>query len=136
MINLITLSSPSGAGKSTLSHKLTEQYNAVRYSFDEIKCLRHSELIELITTSLKNGESVVADSLYSEVKLRKELLEAVKDIECNKICIYITTSLEECLRRNAKREGKARLPDWVIEHIYETFEPPTLDEGWDEILYY
>jgi tRNA uridine 5-carbamoylmethylation protein Kti12 len=43
------------------------------------------------------------------------------------------TSLEQCLYRNAHREN--RLQDFIVESSYRSLQKPTLDEGWDEIIY-
>jgi tRNA uridine 5-carbamoylmethylation protein Kti12 len=133
---IFILCAPPGAGKTTFSHRLVEQYNAVKYSFDEMKCFKHSDLIEPIIESINKGESVVVDALYSKVRFREELLQSISNTDCKKICVCFRTSLEECINRNAKRSGRERLPCFVVEDIYNRFEPPTLDEGWDEILYY
>lgn len=131
---IFVLCAPSGAGKTTFSHQLVKQYNAARYSFDEMKCFKHSDLIEPIIESFNKGKSVVVDALYSKIKFRKELLQAIKDIDCERILIYVNTPLEECIRRNAGRENP--LPEFIVKDIYSRFERPTLDEGWDEIIYY
>ena len=133
---IFVLCAPSGAGKTTFSYQLVEQYNTVRYSFDEMKCFKHSDLIKPIIESINKGESVVVDALYSKIRFRKELLQAINNTNCKKICVYFKTSLEECLNRIAKRSGCEKLPDFIVKDIYNRFEPPTLDEGWDEIILY
>ena len=130
---IFVLCAPPGAGKTTFSHQCVEQYNAARYSFDEMKCFKHSDLIKPIIASLNKGESVVVDALYSKIKYRKELLQAIEDVNCKRILIYMNTPLEECIRRNAQRPNP--LPEFMIRDIYNSIEPPTLDEGWDEIIY-
>lgn len=134
MMFLIVLSSPSGSGKTYLAKILAERYRAEYLSFDDMKLRSHSDMTVKITQYLNEGKNVIADSLYDRVTQREELLQAVSKYSCRKVLYHLTTSLEECLLRNARREGKARLPDWVIESIYKTFENPTLSEGWDEII--
>ena len=73
----------------------------------------------------------MCDDLHTKPVWRNDILSAV-DASCRKIIIVMTTSLDECLRRNANR--KARLPDFLLRSLHETFQFPTLDEGWDEIL--
>ena len=133
---IFVLCAPPGAGKTTFSHQIVEQYNATRYSFDEMKCFKHSDLIGPIIESINNGKSVVVDALYSKIKFRKELLQSISNRDCKKICVCFKTPLKECINRNAKRSGCERLPDFVLYDIYNKFEPPALDEGWDEILYF
>lgn len=134
MITLYLFCGAPASGKSTLSRQMAEQYNAERISFDERHYMRHNEMIQPIVEALTNGKSVVADSVFTYVKQRKMIIDAVKDISCRKVLVYMTTPLDECLRRNANR--KNHLPDFVVESFFQTIEPPTLDEGWDEIILY
>lgn len=132
MLTLIVLCGAPGSGKTTLSKQLAEQYKAVHISFDERKYIQYAEMISPIVETLTEGKSVVADAVFAGINKRAMVLDAVKDIPCRKILFYMDTPLEECLRRNASREK--RLPDFVVEHLYNSIEPPTLEEGWDEIV--
>ena len=42
--------------------------------------------------------------------------------------IYMFTSLETCLQRNALREGRARVPEKTIEEMYKSLREPEPDE--------
>lgn len=132
MTTLYLFCGSPGSGKTTLSKQMAEQYNAERISFDERHYIRHTDMIPPIIEALIDGKNVVADSVFSHVKQRTAILDAMKDIPCRKVLVYMTTPLDECLRRNANR--KNRLPDFVVESFYNSFEPPTLAEGWDEII--
>lgn len=127
------------SGKTTLSHQLLQQYNAKLYCYDEFikhykKHDRHEHLYSLIAQDLLVGQDVILDDLHTELKSRKQLLETIKDIpNVKKILIVMTTPLEECIRRNAQRQ--ARLPDFVIYHLNQRYQPPSLEEGWDDIQY-
>ena len=132
MHNLFVMCGSAGAGKTTMSKILEHKHNAVRYSFDEMHCIRHRELIPYIIDSLKTGKNVVVDALYDKAKFRQELLQATNQLGCKRILVYVNTELAECINRNLNRE--TQLPVFIIESIYHTFEPPNLDEGWDEII--
>ena len=134
MTNLIILCGAPGSGKSTLSKKLAEEQNLTRLSMDELKFFLHSDLLPLVTESLESNKDIIVDALYTKLKWRKAILEATEKFDCKRTLIYVTTPLDECISRNVGRENS--LPDFVIEDIYNSIEPPTLDEGWDEILYY
>lgn len=134
MTNLIILCGAPGSGKSTLSKKLAQEQTLTRLSMDELKFLLHSELLPLVTKSLQSGKNVIVDALYTKLKWREAILEATKDFQCKRTLIFVNTPLDECIRRNKGRENA--LPDFVIEDIYNSIEPPTLDEGWDEIILY
>lgn len=123
-----------GSGKSTLSKQIANEQNLVRLSLDEMGYIRQHKLIPHVVDALKEGKSVVADSLYTKKQWRTELLQAVENLGCRCVLLRMDTPLDECIRRNRGRDGA--LPDFVIEDIYNSIELPTLDEGWDEILYY
>lgn len=124
-----------GSGKTTMSKKIAEEQNLVRLSFDELGCLQHKELINPILEALKDNKSVVVDALFYRTIQRDIILQAMKNIDCKKILIYMNTPLEECIRRNKERSSH-QLPDDFIRAIYNSIQIPTLDEGWDEIIYY
>lgn len=132
--NLIVFCGSPASGKTTLSKKITEKQNATRFSFDEMCLFQHKELIPYVIEELQNNKTVVVDALFTRISQRKLIIDATKDVPCKRILIYINTPLEECLRRNAQRPNP--LPDFMVKDIYNSIEPPTLDEGWDEIILY
>jgi tRNA uridine 5-carbamoylmethylation protein Kti12 len=134
MTNLIVFCGIPASGKTTLSKQVAEEYRANRYSFDEMRCLQHKELIPFIKQSLKDGNNTVVDSTYTLKRARTDLLEAIKDINCKKTLISMSTPLEECIHRNKQR--KYPVPQHLIETISSSMQPPSIDEGWDEILYF
>lgn len=83
--------------------------------------------------AIQEGKNVILDTTNLRVNIRKKVLQAVKDISCKKVVVYMDTSLEQCLYRNAHRE--VRLQDCIIESTYMSLQKPTLEEGWDEIIY-
>lgn len=133
MLKLIVFSGIPASGKTTLSKQLAEENNYIRISMDEGGYLRHSDMIDIIVENLKKGKSVVADSVYDLRIHRENLLNAVKDIECECICMVMGTPLDECIRRNKIRTNP--IPTMMIECIHRHYEQPTMDEGWDEIQY-
>lgn len=112
------------AGKTTHSKKVSPSYHSEDFfqgNFEEqfVKCNEFLSTLE---------EDFYVEGVYNTVDLRKALLEACKD-QPYKRCIYREISLESCL----KRENRHRHP-FVLRQAYSILEPPTLDEGWDEII--
>lgn len=70
---------------------------------------------------VENLTDAVVEGVYWTKRQRQELLEACAD-KGRKVCIWLDTPLEV----RQKREG-------YLKHK-ENFEPPTYEEGWDEII--
>ena len=60
---------------------------------------------------------------------RIRLLEAWEGRDGRRVCVWLDTPLDICLARE-KARGRG---EWLVRHHARRFEPPTLDEGWDEI---
>jgi tRNA uridine 5-carbamoylmethylation protein Kti12 len=137
----LTLCGIPGSGKTTLSNQLVKRHNIKLYCYDTI-IHNNSEKPEnvraWILTSIKNdlqaGYNVILDDSNILAKSRTEVLEAIEGCKSQKILIVMNTPLDICLLRNTNR--KQRLPDWVINHMHRKYQSPTIDEGWDKILYY
>lgn len=132
MVKLIVFSGIPASGKTTISERLAKENNYIRISMDEGNYVKHDDMIDDIVGHLKDGRSVVADSLYDSAQHRVNLLDRVQSIECECICIVMNTPLEECIRRNNTRKNP--LPSGLIQCISEHYETPSLDEGWNNIV--
>jgi predicted kinase len=90
-----------------------------------------STLEERIKTDLKNGHRTIFDATNINKERRMEYLLKISDIECQNVCIFFDVPRDECMRRNAEREAK--VPDDVIEKMYQNLQIPCISEGWDII---
>ena len=133
MTALYVMCGVPGSGKSTFSRKLAEEQGLERFSFDEMKCFRLEEFMRPAIKAIQEGKNVILDTTNLRVNVRKKVLQYVEEIPCRKVVVYMGTSLEQCLYRNAHRE--TRLQDCIIESTYRSLQKPTLEEGWDEIIY-
>jgi predicted kinase len=121
-----------GSGKSTLSKRLAEERGLMRFSFDEMKCYTTRQFLLPVVAALQEGKSVVMDSTHLRESGRRSILQSVRNIRCRKVCVFMDTPFDECLRRNANR--MAVVPVVMVNSMYRSLQPPTLEEGWDEIL--
>lgn len=108
------------AGKTTYS----ERFGSVLH-YDDISHHRRAERLEIV----RNARVDAIEGIYNTRKSRAAILDIFKG-EHN-TCIWIDTPTDECLRRenNYRKRGE----HLVLFHA-RSFEPPTLDEGWDEII--
>lgn len=137
---LAILSGLPGSGKTTYAHKLAEETGAILHCYDDLpgafspskQQAVHAQMWAAIAEELRQGHDVVCDDLHHTKEKRAAILNAVRGIECKKVLVLMETPLDVCLGRNAGRER--RLPDMILHSCAAKFEPPTLDEGWDEII--
>jgi predicted kinase len=118
------------SGKSTFAKELLrkEPKRWKRVNRDDLRALldgenfikENEEFVRnaqevLIKEALRQGFDVVIDNTHliaSTVNKLHKLIESVGDVKV--IHKAFNVSVDECLERNAKREGRARVPDNVI----------------------
>lgn len=133
------------SGKTTLAHRFELERGCKIHCYDDLyETVKdnhtYSEIngtwVHDIRSDLLAGHDVVCDGMCTQSHLRTWLLEQLSDIPCHKTLIAIITPIETCIERNSKREGISKVPQQVIEIAAKYMQPPTKDEGWDEIIVY
>lgn len=74
------------------------------------------------------------DAVFPTAEVRQKFLAQVGTTSTQ--AIYVRTSLEECLRRNATRSSDRRIPEDKVRRYYDLLSrsPPTLDEGFKQVI--
>ncbi len=143
---LVVMIGLPGSGKSTIAQKMHEDnISSVLLSSDSIReellgaadvntregnQLVFNTLHQRLRESLAEGKSVIYDATNINSRKRKGFLSQIsKDIV--KECVYVATSIEECISRNETRERK--VPVDVIHRMHKTLHVPSYSEGWDHI---
>lgn len=142
-----------GSGKSTYAKDMVDNFSnenrIIDYiSRDEIRFSllkegdpyfsRENEVYKIFTDkirkSLKDGHDVIADATHITWGSRHKLMKAIRGIDNVKIvAIVMNTSYDTCERRNMKREGRTRVPTSQLERMWEQFEYPSENEGFEKI---
>lgn len=112
------------AGKTTYSSK----YDTVIH-FDDIP-RKGGQFENCNKRASEVKGDVCVEGVYNSARRRKQLLEACKHQD-RKVCIWIDTPLEECIRRECEYRKR---PIGMVHAHRKSFEPPTLEEGWDEVI--
>ena len=73
-------------------------------------------------------ENAVVEGVYNTTELRSQLLKVCAEHD-RKVCVWMDTPAEIC----KQRENRGR-PTAIVDVHEKMFQPPTLDEGWDEIV--
>ncbi|MBO7733980.1 MAG: hypothetical protein J6S67_15555 [Methanobrevibacter sp.] len=85
-----------------------------------------NQLVKIVAM-VKDDPEICVEGVYEKAEDRKKLVDA-----CSKKskCIWLDTPLDECIKREINgRNRSVHMVQWSS----EDFEPPTYDEGWDEI---
>jgi predicted kinase len=135
-----------GSGKSTYAKELTEEYQAVHISSDDIRMElfgdyepgeRDTQVFSVMyqrtIDALRNGKNVVYDACNISAKKRSGFLRSLSGTPCNKNLMIMATPIEECFRRNKERDR--RVPESAIKQMYTHWAPPHFKEGWDYIRF-
>ena len=126
------------SGKSTCALQIAQDTGAVYVSRDEIRfaVLKdgeeyfshedevYDEFVAAIQAALDGGNSCIADATHLSMFPRYKLLDRLNLTDVKVILVMMGTSLEECLRRNALRTGRARVPDSVIRNMWVSYKAP------------
>lgn len=80
----------------------------------------------------ENGMNIIWDQTNLTVKTRRKKISRIPSYYRRGI-VYFKVSLEEALERNKTREGKF-IPEDILKRMYNQFEIPTLDEGFDFVM--
>jgi predicted kinase len=106
-------------------------YNEV---FDEYVKEAHRQMNRSLKDAIDAGKDIIWDQTNLSAKARKGKLARIPDTY-TKRAAYFPITLEEALRRNQTRSGKV-IPEYVIESMHKTIEPPTLEEGFIHVEVY
>ena len=152
--NLFVLVGVSGSGKSTLAKKIAKELGAsakiisrdeIRFSMvaeDEEYFSKENEVfkefIRQIKESLNTNQNTIVDATHLNCGSRTKLLRAIgADLEGAAVyAVVVLNDLEIIFKQNRERKGRAYVPESVIKNMYATFEAPTLEEGFKEIMFY
>jgi predicted kinase len=119
------------SGKSTFYHKYFKDY--VHVNLDTVK--KRSKEKKLLIRCIENGESFVVDNTNPTAEVRRRYFDLLEGEGYRIIGYYFKSSINDCLERNRRREGRARIPDVGVRDTYARMEFPSYSEGFDELYY-
>ncbi len=82
--------------------------------------------------AIRGNRSIIWDQTNLTPKARKSKL-ALIPAHYKKVAVWFDLSLEDAMVRNQNRPGKI-IPPPVLKSMFRSFTPPTLSEGFDEII--
>ena len=132
---LIIFVGVQAAGKSTYYR---EHFAAthVHVSKDLIPSSKNREQVQRaqIVEALTAGRSVVVDNTNVTLYDRAPLIAIGRESRARVIAYYFEAPVRTAVARNQQREGKARVPNVAIFATQKRLAPPSVDEGFDEVI--
>ncbi len=88
---------------------------------------------ELIEAALREGRSVAVDNTSPTVADRAAILEVARAQGATVTCYYFGRDVRAAIARNARRQGRERVPVVAILATAKRLVPPSPDEGFDAV---
>ena len=131
------------AGKTTKAKELLIAWPDTKYvSRDEVRFAMlnaedeyfakekdvFNKFVAEIQDGIDNHKNTIADATFLNWGSRRKLLNRLIGLENIHVnALIFTTPLETCLERNAKREGRARVPEDIIRDMHTHMTSPKTD---------
>jgi predicted kinase len=120
-----------GAGKSTF-YRDRFQSTHVRINLDELKTRARERA--LLHECAAAGRCFVVDNTNTLVSERAVYIEAARGAGFRVVGYFFDVALDEAQRRNAQREGRAKVPRAAVGGMLKRLQPPQVTEGFDELI--
>lgn len=107
-------------------------YNEV--FLDEIKAAS-AEMDRILDAAVRNNIDIVWDQTNLSKKVRKQKLDKIPK-NYKKVAVYFATPSDSVLTKRLESRPGKNIPKHIIASMIKTLEPPSIDEGFDEIRKY
>ena len=128
---LIILIGLQGSGKSTFYRTHLADY--VHVNLDTQK--NRTAEWELVEDCLASGKSLVIDNTNASLAERARYIQPARAAGYRIEGYFLSSKFDECMARNAKREGKACVPKVALAATKKRLVYPSLAEGFDALYY-
>lgn len=122
-----------GSGKTTFARARLAGHVHVSKDLMPKASRRDERQLALVKDALAAGRSVVVDNINPRIADRAPLIGAARALGAGVMGYVLDADVQECLRRNRAREGKARVPDVAIFVNRKRLQPPSAAEGFDAL---
>jgi len=134
MAECVILVGLQGAGKTTFYRERFAATHA-HVSMDLFPNARdkRGRLMRELTRALDAGQPVVVDNTNPTAEVRAPFIAVARARGAAVVGYYVEATTREAVARNARREGKARIPTVGIFATAKRLQPPSREEGFDQL---
>ena len=130
-----------GVGKSTYAERFKGTHTVIspddyifqNAPFNQQSGMAQTYAISDMISSVWAGKSIVFDATNLTRLSRANKLLSVPGIKYRKVAVVFELPMDELKKRLASRPDK-QIPQDAIDDMAKRFQPPTLEEGFDEII--
>ncbi|KER72693.1 hypothetical protein HR51_08775 [Burkholderia cepacia] len=81
-----------------------------------------------------SNDTIYVDSTFATANRRSNVIAIAKAAGVPISAVWLKVELETALRRNRSRPIDEIVPDAAVENVFKIFEPPSLGEGFCEVV--
>ena len=128
---IIFIGIPASGKSAFYARNFADGYE--RINLDTLHTRRKEQM--LVDSCLQEGKSFVVDNTNPTKADRQRYIAAAKAAGYRVEGYFFQSIVRDCKERNARREGKARVPDAAFGAVSSKLEMPCLDEGFDALYF-
>ena len=123
-----------GAGKSTFCRQRFQSCTHIsKDSFPRHARDKQARQDGAVRAALRAGRSIVVDNTNVTPADRAAVISIAREFAARVICYYVDSTIGDAVARNARREGRGKVPKVAIFTSAKKLVPPALSEGFDEL---
>ncbi len=133
-MQLVILIGLQASGKSTFRRTRFDATHVV-VSKDEFPHHRRpaQRQEQLVRAALGQGNRVVVDNTNARLEDREALIRLAREYSVPVAGYFLRSTIADSLGRNARRPGRARVPDVALYRTAKILVEPAWSEGFDEL---
>lgn len=128
---LILMMGIPASGKSTFVARHLQNFS--RINLDNLRTREREDA--MLHALFISEEDIVVDNTNVSPEEREKYFQLADQNGYMTVGIFMESILNDCLKRNAQREGDARIPDIGVEARAKNLIPPTDDEPFDYLFF-
>lgn len=131
-MEIVVLIGIPGSGKTTFCLRRFHATH-LRINLDMLATRKREQ--SLYDWCLAHRQSCVIDDTNATRAVRARWIGPAREAGVPVTGCFMESDVGDCLQRNHRRQGRARVPDVAIHHIHSQLQPPSPDEGFSRLLH-